>query len=101
MAKYALKKSFHIDNGELDGLQRNECFVLGYELGEIDRQLTRISGFERPVHVENRERIEESCRDAGREFSLTWMEADKSETWLWLSVPPSAGKLLEAVKELE
>lgn len=88
MAEYRLKKSFNIDHGELDGLPRNQCFVLGYELRWIDELLELPDGFSRPVNVLNRERIEKSCRDAGREFKLTWLEGDSSESWLWLEVPP-------------
>jgi len=89
MATYGLVKSFNIDNGELDGLRLKDCFVLGYELALIDNLVKLSDGFSRPVHVENRERVERSCHDASREFRLKWMEGDSSESWLWLEVRPA------------
>lgn len=86
MATYGLKKSFNIDNGELDQLRRNECFVLGYELGSIDELLKLPAAFAKPVHPENQERVNKSCVDSGREFSLKWMAGDASESWLQLIV---------------
>ena len=88
VAEFGLVKSFNIDDGQLDGLRPQECFVLGYELGEIDRLVIRDEPISRPVHKENRERIEKSCHDAGREFTLEWMENDVSESWMWLDVAP-------------
>lgn len=86
VADFGLVKSFDIDNCELDGLREKDCFVLGYELALVDEQVKRPAAFSRPIHAENRERIEKSCRDSGREFSLGWMQGDSSESWLWLEV---------------
>lgn len=83
--KWGLVKSFSVDNGELDGVQRNECFVLGYELRWIDELLTKPEAIDRPVHALNRERIEASCRDSGREWNLTWT-GDAAEEWMRLVV---------------
>lgn len=92
MAEFGLKKSFHIDHGELDGLSPQMCFVLGYELAQLDWMLrdefVNIDDWSMTVHVENRERIEEACRDAKRPFTLTWLEGDVSESWLLLKVTP-------------
>ena len=85
--EFELIRAFHIDNGELDESPKNECFVLGYELGQIDELLKHEKKqFERPVHSDNRERIEESCQDSGRRFRLVWQSCDPSESWMWLSV---------------
>lgn len=86
MAEFGLVKSFGIDNGELDGLRPQECFVLGYELAMIDALLKEPKGFNRPVHAHNKERIEKACRDANRPFILRWMEGDSSESWMQLDV---------------
>lgn len=86
MATFGLVKSFDIDHGELDGLPSNECFVLGYELALVDCLLKHPEPISRPVHADNRQRIEKACRAAGRVFSLSWMQADSSETWLSLEV---------------
>jgi len=36
MNQFSLMRFFKIDDGELDGLRPQECFVLGYELAQID-----------------------------------------------------------------
>ena len=98
MAEFGLVKSFGIDNGELDGMTPQEIFVLGYELAEVDDLVkTNLKGFRRPIHAANRERIEKSCRDAKREFVLTWMAGDTSESWMDLRVArrPSSERMGE------
>jgi hypothetical protein len=86
VAQFGLIKSFDIDHGELDGLIAQECFVLGYELAEIDALLKRPQPIQKPVHAANRERIEKSCKDSGRPYRLLWMDVDPSESWMTLSV---------------
>jgi hypothetical protein len=87
MADFGLIKSFGIDRGELDGLRPKDCFVLGYELAMIDCALKTGEAISQTVHVENKARIEASCRDAKREFKLTWHPDDCSESWMLLTVP--------------
>jgi len=87
MAEFGLKKSFGIDNGELDGLRPQECFVLGYELAEIDALLLRPGAIDRPVHTQNRDRILQSCKEARRPCELKWLPGDVSESWQRLLVP--------------
>lgn len=89
MPEFGLIKSFAIDDGQLDGLTPQECFVLGYELAQIDHQLGTGVPIRQPVHADNRERIASSCRDAERRFNLSWLPGDASESWLLLEV---AGK---------
>lgn len=88
MAEFGLIKSFQIDDGQLDGMTPQQCFVLGYELAQVDEQGKGHIGFERPVHADNHERIEKSLKDAGRMFSFTWLEGDSSESWMDLRVSP-------------
>jgi hypothetical protein len=88
MASFGLVASFGIDNGELDGLSRQECFVLGFELSTIYELLKQDSPIDLSVHAHNHHRIERFCRDAKRDFSLTWLPGAKSETWMVLRVPP-------------
>lgn len=88
MANFGLKKSFGIDDGELDELNRQECFVLGYELAQIDSLLESNAPIHKPVHADNRHRIEAACDDAKREHRMTWLPGDMSESWLLLEVPP-------------
>lgn len=93
MAEFGLIKSFDIDHGELDGQSPQQCFVLGYELAALDCALEAIEEpFSRPVHAENKARIEKSCCDSRRPFALTWMAGDSSESWLDLQVGPKAQK---------
>lgn len=68
MADFDLVKSFDIDDGELEGLSLQECFVLGYELAQIDHLVAEPGAASRPVHALNRERIGKSCKDADREY---------------------------------
>ena len=89
MAEFGLVKSFHIDDGELDGLTPQECFVLGYELAQVDQLLKAPPGIHQPVHVENKARIESACEKADRPYRLTWLSGDVSEAWLLLEVSPN------------
>lgn len=89
MSEYGLVKSFDIDHGELDGIPAPQCFVMGYELALIDEALKRPERIWRPVHAANFGRVEKSCRDANRDFSLTYMHDDPSEGWMWLEVAPA------------
>lgn len=84
--EFGLKKTFDIDHGELDGIPPHQCFVLGYELALIDERLNSPDEFACYVHAENRERVEKSCRDAERDFTLNYMDNDVSESWMWLKV---------------
>ena len=87
MAEFGMIKSFDIDHGELDGMTRQECFVLGYELASIDALLKGSRSISRPVHAANQERIKKSCHDASRTFLLIWPPDDCSEEWMQLDVP--------------
>ncbi len=86
MSKFGLVKSFQIDNGELDGHSAQEIFVLGYELAQIDQLLKEAVSVQLPVHAGNRDRIIAACVDAGREYQLTWLPDDISESWLLLKL---------------
>jgi len=92
MSEFGLIKSFQIDNGELDGLTAQECFVLGYELAQIDQLLKATTEIHQPVHADNRTRIAAACDDAGRSYRLTWLQGDVSESWLLLEVAASTDK---------
>lgn len=87
MAEFGLQKSFGIDDGELEGQSAQQCFVLGYELAQIDHLLESGKKIHKPVHAENRERIDAACRVADRPHRLSWLPGDRSESWLLLEVP--------------
>ena len=88
MAEFGLVRSFDIDHGQLDHVSRQTAFVLGYELASIDSELKSGRAISRTVHADNRSRIEKACRDSGREYRISWMPGDKSESWLELYVKP-------------
>lgn len=88
MSQFGLVKSFQIDDGELDGLSAQECFVLGYELAYVDSLLKADGIILQPIHVENRSRIAASCMDARRRYRIIWMNGDVSESWMLLEVDP-------------
>ena len=85
-ASFGLIRPFDIDDGQLDGLSPQECFVLGYELADIDHLLKQPGAIRRPVHSANRDRIKEACDKATRPYRITWMEGDVSEEWMLLEV---------------
>lgn len=86
MSEFGLVKSFQIDNGELNGLTPQMCFVLGYELARIDDMIKHKTKIAIPVHVENKERIMDSFKGTNISYQLTWMNDDVSESWLWLEI---------------
>lgn len=88
MSDFGLLKSFGIDNGELDGLTPQQCFVLGYELAQIDTLLAGNEEINKPFNADNRTRIESACRDSGRPFAIQWLPGDVSESWMQVRVPP-------------
>lgn len=83
---FGLFRPFHIDDGQLEGETPQQCFVLGYELAQVDGLLRNPMTFARPVHSQNRERIEWACKEANRNFVMRYMADDSSESWLWLVV---------------
>jgi len=66
--------------------------VLGYELAQIDCSLEAGESIHKPVHADNRPRIEAACKQADRPYRLTWLQGDASESWLLLEVPPKPPK---------
>lgn len=84
--EWGLVDSFGIDGNELDGLTPQECFVLGVEWQMTAAQADQPYAFSRPIHLENRDRIEALLKKRGREYRLNYMHGDVSESWLWLEV---------------
>ena len=81
---------FGIDDGELDGLNPQQCFVLGYELATITSAADHSGdGFERRVHAANRVRLADALERRNRRFSLTFLHDDVSEAWMQLRVEPA------------
>ena len=86
---FGLVEPFDIDDGQLDGNTPQENFVLGYELADISmRAEWDPDGFNKPIHADNKDRIEKALKKRGRMFRCTWPTDDRSEQWLDLSVAP-------------
>lgn len=91
MPEFNLQKTFDIDHGELDNTSPQQCFVLGYELAQVDSLLSSNRGIYKPINADNRDRIESACRTSGRSYKLTWLSGDPSESWMILEAPPIDG----------
>lgn len=88
--KYRLVRPFDIDDGELDGLSKQQCFVLGYELCQIDRLIKAKRPFTKTVHAANMRRIEAELIRKQRDYRFEWPHDDKSESWVYLMVNGAA-----------
>lgn len=86
MSDYGLIEPFDIDNGELDGLTPQQCFVLGYELATISKRAVDSWAFECYVHADNIYRVSNALQKRDREFTLRPMANDQGEDWWWLQV---------------
>ena len=84
--EYGLIRPFDIDDGQLDGMELAEAFVLGYELSLVDQALDRGYGAMSPVHAANQHRIASECKRRNRKYRLTWVHNDVSEEWMSLSL---------------
>lgn len=73
-------RGFGIDDGELADFSRQLCFVLGYELAQIE------AGFHigfvpaKPVHPQNRDRIQRLADSMDIKIEMVVYHDD----WLWL-----------------
>lgn len=92
---YHCVEPFGVDHGELDGLRPQEIFVLGVEWKAVAVQADGDDGFERPVHVENRDRLAAILERRGRKYRMSFMADDSSESWLWLAVEPREKETVE------
>lgn len=86
MSGFECERPFDIDNGELDGISLPVCFVLGYELAQVDSLIRSGESFERPIHAQNMQRIVRELERQTREFEVQYMHEDRSENWVYLSV---------------
>lgn len=81
MTAFEMSESFSIDNGELAGLSPQQCFVLGYELAQVSAMLVAGEKVDRPVHPQNRERLERAAKLRQRDVSFRVYHDD----WLWMT----------------
>lgn len=91
-ANFELFEPFDIDNGELDGLSQQECFVLGYELAQVHALLRGSCGFEKTVHAANINRVKASAARRERECKIVWASDDVSESWAYMIVETANGQ---------
>lgn len=83
---FSCDRPFDIDDGQLDGLPPQQCFVLGYELAQIDSLLRSGRAFSKPIHANNAERIEVELKRRDCEYAMEWSAEDRSEAWMQLTV---------------
>lgn len=67
---WSLVEPFDIDNGELDGLSGQECFVLGVEWAIVRHLLEGGGGFCKTVHAASVQRLVNLGRRSGRELEV-------------------------------
>ena len=80
MAEFQCTEPFGIDDGELDGLSPQKIFVLGYELAQISAEWVAGDRPAKPVHPENRERLERAAKLRDIEVKFVVYHDD----WLWM-----------------
>lgn len=90
-ANFGLVDSFDIDNGELDGFEKNVCFVLGCEwqnvISTVDLNKDRALNF--TVHSANKDRLQAAMERRKRATVWVWPSDDRSEEWVYLEVLPA------------
>lgn len=65
--------SFHIDDGQLDGLTKQACFTMGVEWGMTYERTRNGVPFKTLVHIQNCDRIKKMLVEVG------WFATDVSE----------------------
>ena len=86
-SEFSLQDSFYVDDGELDGLDRANCFVLGCEWNHIIKTIEQDSNeLNFIVHSNNKFRIEKAIEKRNRKYKWTWPTGDISENWMYLKV---------------
>ncbi len=88
---FSCDRPFDIDDVQLDGLSPQQCFVLGYELAQVDSLLRSGCEFSKPIHANNAERIKAELERQGREHTMEWFADDRSESWMHLTVKARTG----------
>lgn len=85
---FGLVDSFFIDDGELDGLSPQMCFVLGCEWHNV---VSAIDSAEKnqflfTVHAANQARLKAAIDSRGWNTVWEWPHDDRSEEWVYLHV---------------
>jgi len=86
-AEFSNFESFLVDDGQLEGMTPQQCFVLGYELHSVASLAeSRDDKINKTVHAANIERIEAFLRARGRDWNWMWPSDDVSESWVYLTI---------------
>ena len=96
--QFGLVAPFHIDDGELDGLSPQMCFVLGCEFQLVRSCMTSAlvikegGPFTEVVHLQNRERLTKLADLLGFATSTALADPDDPESkidqregWIWMT----------------
>ncbi len=90
--EWGMVQSFHIDNGELQGLRLEDVFVLGVEFQMFFHSATHLDdAFSLQMHPENEARVCAMLRKHGRDFRVRYMPGDVSESWKMVDVAAKGG----------
>jgi hypothetical protein len=81
-------RPFDIDDGQLECLSPQECFVLGYELAQVDALLSTGERFSKMIHSANLDRVKIVCVTFERSFAAVYSADDQSESWVTINVGP-------------
>ena len=91
-AEYDLMEPFDIDNGELDGLRPQECFVLGVEWQMCAALADTGKAWGKMIHLMNLPRIEAMLNRRGLEHVAAGLNMDASLATMndWVSISVEA-----------
>ena len=84
--EFGVIRDFAVDDGQLDGLDLKEAFVLGYELSTIDKMLLEFEhlGEVLLVHSRNLERIKSYAEKLGKQLRVSFAHNNVSEEWCYI-----------------
>lgn len=85
--EFELCDSFYVDDGELDGLSPQQCFVLGYELSSVLNTIENSNHeLNFTVHASNKFRLEKALNKRNKSYKWQWPHDDISEAWIYLKI---------------
>lgn len=84
--EYSILQPFDIDDNQLEAMNHQEIFVLGYELGDISSRLKSGMKIESQlIHTDNISRIQKASKIYNRSISII----QRHDDWAELSVVQS------------
>lgn len=90
--EYEMMEPFDIDDGELDGLRPQECFVLGVEWQMCATLADTGRGFSKMIHLLNLPRIEAMMKRRGLDMVAGGLDLDAEHATMdhWVSISVAA-----------